>query len=107
MDIGVKYMDGLKIESNNNTMITESINVLTTKKNVSTAYENYKTDYEDMKGKWKGSAAAIYLKYAENMHGAIDSAIASSDLFGNNVKTFAKKSREIDEQASINSIRER
>lgn len=100
-------MDGLRIESKNSTMITESINVLTTKRNVSTAYENYKSDYEDMKGKWKGSAASIYLKYAENMHSAIDSAISSSDLFGNNVKTFADKSSEIDEQASTNAIIEK
>lgn len=100
----MKYMDGLRIESKNSTMISESINVLITKKNVNTAYENYKSDFEDIKGKWKGSAAAIYLKYAENMHGAIDSAIAASDLFGNNVKTFANKSREIDEQASTNAI---
>lgn len=100
-------MDGFRIESKNSTMITESINVLTTKKNVSTAYENYKTDYEDMTGKFKGSTATIFLKYAENMHSAIDSAISSSDLFGNNVKTFADKSSEIDEQANTNAIIEK
>ena len=96
-------MAEFRVESNTGVMETESENVLLVKENLSTNYENYLGDYDVIKEKWKGSSAAVYKTYSENMHNAITCAINASNLFGENIKTFSDESVKLDDKASTNA----
>lgn len=97
-------MASFKVESQNEVMATESENVLLVKQTLDTLYSEYKSDYEELDTKWKGSVATVFQTYSGHLQTTVQTAITASKLFGENIYTFADRSKTLDDGANENAV---